>query len=93
MPPESQSQSHFSRFNVKFFTIKKWVGQISKLYKATCSLLSVKFCFTAGDHIIIVQPSPSAATDKPGKVMTSSGSVHLSSADCCSVPLYFSGSA
>ncbi|XP_070777142.1 dnaJ (Hsp40) homolog, subfamily C, member 5 gamma b isoform X2 [Enoplosus armatus] len=27
----------------------------------------------AGDHVIIIQPSPSAATDTPGKVVASSG--------------------
>ncbi len=42
----------------------------------SAGLLSVKFCFTAGDHVIIIQPSPSATTDTKGKV-------HLSSAALC----------
>ncbi|XP_041668373.1 dnaJ (Hsp40) homolog, subfamily C, member 5 gamma b isoform X1 [Cheilinus undulatus] len=32
----------------------------------------------AGDHVIIIQPSPSAATDTSGEAVTSAGKVHLS---------------
>lgn len=56
-------------------------------------LLSVKFCFTAGDHVIIIQPSPgdTSFVTPSGDVFTSSGKSPVSSADCCSALLGSSG--
>lgn len=52
--------------------------------KTCVGLLSVKLSFTAGDDVIIIQPSASAATDISGKVVTSSSKVL---AYCCSALL------
>lgn len=58
-------------------------------------LLSVEFCFTAGDHVITIQPTPNDTSDivvtSSGEVVSSEGKVHVSSTGCCFVLLGLSG--